>query len=180
MASAPFSAYSRGVQLASHGGFDFSLLVDSAGRQLVDISGALVNLVLAQGWLSFYNLVLTIAANAFYTYLGFAAVAAELDFTLVSFVVLLPLVLSTFHSLQRRNNALNDLSLGELTACQGYAGCRYTWLVSLVSNTCPYCCESLSHNTSMSRTSYTHIIPLTTSAGFSKDSHHSFELGARK
>ena len=111
--STPFSAYSRGVQLAGRGNFDFGLLLDSGGRQLVDISGAIVNFVLAQGWYSVINLVITIAANSFYTYLGFAAVAAELDFTVISFVVLLPLVLSVFHALQRRNSALNDLSLGK-------------------------------------------------------------------
>ena len=83
---------------------------------LVDISGAIVNLVLAQSWLSFFNLVITIAANSFYTFLGTFAVASDLNFTIVGFVVLLPLVLSVFHSLQRRNQALYDLSLGKLHA----------------------------------------------------------------
>lgn len=110
--SAPFSAFSRGVQLTGRGGVDFGLLLESGGRQLVDISGAIVNFVLAQGWFSFFNLVLTIAANSFYAYLGFAAVAAALDFTVLSFVILLPLVLAAFSALQRRNAALNDLALG--------------------------------------------------------------------
>ena len=116
-ASAPFSAYSRGVQLAGRGGVDFGQLLDSGGRQIVDISGAIVNFALAQGWLSFFNLIITIAANSFFTYLGFAAVAARLDFTILSFIVLLPLVLSLFHGLQRRNQALNDLSLGAHHSC---------------------------------------------------------------
>lgn len=118
-ASAPFSAYARGVQLAGRASFDFGLLLESGGRQLVDISGAIVNFVLAQGWHSIFNLVITIAANSFYTFLGFAAVAAYLDFTLVSFVVLLPLVLAAFHALQRRNQALNDLSQGTVLADLG-------------------------------------------------------------
>lgn len=87
--------------------------MESGGRQLIDISGGIVTLVLAAGWFSFFNLVITICANSFYTFLGFASVAAPLDFSILSFVVILPLVLSAFHALQRRNQALADLSLGE-------------------------------------------------------------------
>ena len=115
VASSPFSAYARGVLLAGRPSFDAGLLLESAGRQLFDISGAIVNLVLAQGWQSFFNLVLTIAANSFYTYLGFTAVAADLSFTVISFVIFLPLVLTLFHSLHRRNAALSDLAVGEST-----------------------------------------------------------------
>ncbi|KAK9806670.1 hypothetical protein WJX73_006436 [Symbiochloris irregularis] len=63
------------------------------------------------GWQSVFNLILTIASNSFYTYVGFTAVAADLSFSIVSFIVFLPLVLSIFHSLQRRNAALNDLGI---------------------------------------------------------------------
>ena len=113
VASSPFSAYSRGVALAGRPSFDAGLLLESCGRQLLDISGAIINLALAQGWSSVFNLVLTIASNSFYTYVGFTAVAADLSFSIISFIVFLPLVLSIFHCLQRRNSALNDLGLGE-------------------------------------------------------------------
>ena len=111
--SAPFSAHSRGVQLAGRGTVDFSQTLESGARQLIDITGAIVNLVLAAGWHSFFNLTITIASNSFYKYLGVFALAAPLDFGVISFVVLLPVVLSAFHALHRRNSALNDLSLGK-------------------------------------------------------------------
>ena len=110
--NAPFSAHARGVPLSAAENLDFGSNFESFLLQLLDITGAGVHLLLANGWLTIIQLVITIACTSFYTFLGVFSVQADLDFSILSFVVLLPLVLSVFRSIQRRDCALKSLATG--------------------------------------------------------------------
>ena len=93
--SAPFSLHSRGVQL-----FDTTRLFDaphqikSASRHLRDLLSSLYVFALVQSWLSVYNLLITISATAFYSFyhVDNDTVAYKLDWTLVAFVIILPML----------------------------------------------------------------------------------------
>ena len=110
--SAPFSAHARGVPLSVSENFDFGSSLESALLQLLDITGAGIHLILANGWLTVIQIIITIACTSFYSYLGVFSVQADLDFSILSFVVLLPLVLAVFRSIQRRDTALKELAAG--------------------------------------------------------------------
>lgn len=93
--SAPFSLHSRGVQL-----LDTTRLFDvphqgrSASRHLRDLLSSLWVFVIIQSWLSVYNVLITIASCAFYSYyhINHVTVAYKLDWTLVAFVIILPML----------------------------------------------------------------------------------------
>lgn len=93
--SAPFSLHSRGVQL-----LDTTRLLDvphqlkSASRHLRDLLSSLWVFVLIQSWLSVYNVLITISSCAFYSYyhINHTTVAYNLDWTLVAFVIILPML----------------------------------------------------------------------------------------
>ena len=108
--SAPFSAHARGVPLTGSEGFDWGQNAESLVMSLLDISGAALHLLLAQGWLTILQCIITVCATTFYTYLGVFSVEADLNFTIFGFVVLLPLVLTVFSSIGKRDQALRDLA----------------------------------------------------------------------
>ena len=110
--SAPFSAHARGVPLSVSENFEFGSNIESGLLQLLDITGAGIHLILANGWLTVIQIVITIACTSFYSYLGVFSVQADLDFSILSFAVLLPLVLAVFRSIQRRDTALKELAAG--------------------------------------------------------------------
>lgn len=84
-------------------------------------SGAALHLLLAQGWLTVIQIIITICSTTFYTYLGVFSVEADLNFGIFTFVVLLPLVLSVFWSICKRDQALRDLADSEAPSETGNA-----------------------------------------------------------
>ncbi len=110
--SAPFSVHSRGVQL-----FDGYRILDcqyvglTIFRSLRDISGSLWTFSLCQGWLSVWVTLVTIVSVLFFNYINGGRVQA-LDWTVVAFMVLLPLVSTLWWAYQRRERALSELAQG--------------------------------------------------------------------
>lgn len=93
--SAPFSLHSRGVQLLDTTRlFDAPHQLRSASRHLRDLLSSLYVFALVQSWLSVYNLLITISATAFYSFyhLDNDTVAYRLDWTIVAFVIILPML----------------------------------------------------------------------------------------
>lgn len=93
--SAPFSLHSRGVQLLDTTRlFDAPHQIKSASRHLRDLLSSLYVFALVQSWLSVYNLLITISATAFYSFyhVDNDTVAYRLDWTLVAFVIILPML----------------------------------------------------------------------------------------
>lgn len=93
--SAPFSLHSRGVQLLDTTRlFDAPHQIKSASRHLRDLLSSLYVFALVQSWLSVYNLLITISATAFYSFyhVNNHTVAYSLDWTLVAFVIILPML----------------------------------------------------------------------------------------
>lgn len=93
--SAPFSLHSRGVQLLDTTRlFDAPHQIKSASRHLRDLLSSLYVFALVQSWLSVYNLLITISATAFYSFyhVDNSTVAYKLDWTLVAFVIILPML----------------------------------------------------------------------------------------
>lgn len=93
--SAPFSLHARGVQL-----LDTTRLLDgphqfkSACHSLRDLLSSFYVFLLIQSWLSLYNIIITIASCAFYSFyhLNNSTVAYKLDWTMVAFVIILPML----------------------------------------------------------------------------------------
>ena len=98
------------VRCAGSEGYDWGQNVESLLLNLLDISGAALHLLLAQGWLTVIQAIITVCATTFYVYLGVFSVKADLNFSIFSFVVLLPLVLTVFWSIGKRDQALKDLA----------------------------------------------------------------------
>lgn len=93
--SAPFSLHSRGVQLLDTTRlFDAPHQIKSASRHLRDLLSSLYVFALIQSWLSVYNVLITISATAFYSFYHADnnTVAFGLDWTLVAFVIILPML----------------------------------------------------------------------------------------
>ena len=93
--SAPFSLHSRGVQLLDTTRlFDAPHQIKSASRHLRDLLSSLYVFALVQSWLSVYNLLITFSATAFYSFyhVDNSTVAYRLDWTLVAFVIILPML----------------------------------------------------------------------------------------
>lgn len=110
--SAPFSLHSRGVQLLDTTRlFDTPHQLRSASRHLRDLLSSLWVFFLLQSWLSVYNVLITISSCAFYSYyhLNNATVAYKLDWTLVAFLIILPMLGFTWIAFRRREQALQDL-----------------------------------------------------------------------
>lgn len=110
--SAPFSLHSRGVQLLDTTRlFDVPHQLKSASRHLRDLLSSLWVFVLIQSWLSVYNVLITISSCAFYSYYhtNHSTVAYNLDWTLVAFVIILPMLGFTWLAFRRREEALQDL-----------------------------------------------------------------------
>ena len=93
--SAPFSLHARGVQL-----LDTTRLLDgphqfkSAFHSLRDLLSSFYVFLLIQSWLSLYNILITVASCAFYSFyhLNNSTVAYRLDWTMVAFVIILPML----------------------------------------------------------------------------------------
>ncbi len=93
--SAPFSLHSRGVQLLDTTRlFDAPHQIRSALRHFRDLLSSLYVFALIQSWLSVYNVLITISATAFYSFyhVDNNTVAFGLDWTLVAFVIILPML----------------------------------------------------------------------------------------
>lgn len=93
--SAPFSLHSRGVQLLDTTRlFDAPHQIKSASRHLRDLLSSLYVFALVQSWLSVYNLLITISSTAFYSFyhVNNDTLAFKLDWTLVAFVIILPML----------------------------------------------------------------------------------------
>lgn len=93
--SAPFSLHSRGVQLLDTTRlFDATHQIKSASRHLRDLLSSLYVFALIQSWLSLYNVLITISATAFYSFyhVDNNTVAFGLDWILVAFVIILPML----------------------------------------------------------------------------------------
>ncbi|KAL3157101.1 hypothetical protein ABBQ38_001347 [Trebouxia sp. C0009 RCD-2024] len=110
--SAPFSLHSRGVQLLDTTRlFDATHQIKSASRHLRDLLSSLYVFALIQSWLSLYNVLITISATAFYSFyhVDNNTVAFGLDWILVAFVIILPMLGFTWLAFGRREEALRDL-----------------------------------------------------------------------
>jgi hypothetical protein len=110
--SAPFSTHSRGVPL-----FDGTRLLDfprHAARlvmDLRDLSSSGLWFCAQQTWLTLWSVCISICSVSFFVYYGNNfELASNVDFTLVGFVVVLPLVGFIWLAFWRRERCLDDLS----------------------------------------------------------------------
>lgn len=124
--SAPFSTHARGVPL-----FDkarFSDVPHHAARSLLhlrDMSSSSFWFLSMQSWSTFWSVIVTMFSVVFYSYYSAPYdLAASLDWGIVGFIIILPLVIFLFVAYQRRERCLGycaeakTLMLSIITAAQ--------------------------------------------------------------
>ncbi|GAB4821690.1 hypothetical protein N2152v2_008736 [Parachlorella kessleri] len=124
--SAPFSTHSRGVPLFNRNRLlDFPRHVAALLLDLRDISSSAFWFLTCQTFLTFWTALTTLCSVTFFTYFGQQySLAANLDWTLTCFVVILPIVGFTWIAYGRRERALDELSKAKVLMMSLYTAHR--------------------------------------------------------
>eukprot|EP00887_Chlorella_sp_A99_P002845 scaffold6.g2845.t1 len=129
---APFSTHARGVPL-----FDWGRILDVPRHlarillDLRDLSSSLFWFLSCQTWLTMWGSIVTIVSVSFFTYYRGGEVATsnnqlalDLDWTLISFTVVLPLVGLIWFGFARRERCLDELAKARILMTSIYAAHR--------------------------------------------------------
>ena len=111
--SAPFSTHTRGVPLFDRGRFlDIPRHATTGLLDLRDIGSSAFWFLSLQSWLTFWSVLINIVSVIFFCYYKHSEkrLAVPLDFTLLAFTVILPLVGFVWIAYQRRDRCLDLLS----------------------------------------------------------------------